>query len=941
MTKDSLSFILARRGVRHPGNANRKALETLIAENGGPITPREAMEFEDFKANLIDGGRFKRYKTVAKMCNAIEIFSKRTILYHPTSGDKHGKLLTYCKMYDIPYEIPEIEFTEEQRRVIAHRGLLAVNAGPGTGKTTVANEKAYQLRNEGVLIFSYTNAAIDENYQRLKIYPIDKELGRKNVQSPVNVTTVDSLATAIIGVAGDFDKTCRMALEQIRSGKVAPFLRKYRHIIVDEAQDIDETRGALIMELSRALNCDSVTVFGDPRQRLNSNKGKWYIDLCKNALGLTFSHRFQTQGLLDLCNSLSITRPDIHHELAVNNAPEEKNDEPNRPIKAMSIQELVDFITERVDSKVCSYSDFAVMGPSMDRENISSTYMKQLMAIFKEHGIRCYKTSDKSRNYMPDAVLFSTIHSIKGKEFDYVIATGMSDYNNRYKHIPREDMDSLIFVAHTRAKKRMFYLQESGLIPPRGVLEEYIEGTIEEGRVYPERQICSLRIKSASVSQAWSRFANTNGIILTTMPSISMEKLIPRAPDGWSDELWRQLIRMTVGMCATGVYPEAVKRYLNKDVEYMNENRYKRLLYQGKIVDGRFVDSGQYIAREDLVNIPRDSERNAAKLAISKPIKSLSNEDIVSILRIYDYMLSDTMLSRYDTAADFDFDILPACEAVAEELTDAYGQIETEVKVENRGYLGFAELLSDSTVIDLATETTFRPLFFKHLLGDDRDAIVINVHTGEILTVDANQSQERWDYFLRAFFTIYVHNDLVTQRLNRMNMVPQALPDHIYLADTEFAPVSDIFDLAMVNYNDPFRTFCQPIKCSDIDFACRWSGKPARAFTTSKTIEESRALFNATRFTDVPKILYYVCPTDHTWYPECETLNLGPIARVESEKTGSFIRKGQPPPLEEFYDVHSGHLLEFQSHLKAHEALSDALMLWELVAMGVLKIGQE
>lgn len=944
LNKDDYSFILALKGVYHITSAKKSDLQKLVIDNGG-ITATEDLMLEEFNRDILPPGPFSSYKTVTDMRIAIETHAQQTIYYRPSGKNSHGKLLTFCKMTGVPYEIPKIEFTEEQEKILNSTGIQAVNAGPGTGKTTVANEKAYRLREDGVLLFSYTNAAILENYKRLRVYPMDKDLGKKNVKKQINITTVDSLATAIVGVHDNHDHTIMKAIEALENGYVPNTLRKYRHIIVDETQDIDEIRGKLIMLLYRMLNCKSITLFGDPRQQLDSNKGKWYINLCKNAINLSFSHRFENKRTLNLCNALSSTRPEIHHDLVLYDDPECKDQEVY-PIKEITVEALLKFVQEKVQDGY-TYSDFAVVGPSVTKDNISSRSMKQLVAVFKENDIPCYMSTDSSDpgTFVCRGIQFTTIHSVKGKEFKFVIAVGISDYHNRYNMIARESMDSLIFVMHTRAKEQMFYLQDKDRILPRGVPEHMYEGTFDQSKEYKEWKIEMLPVKNTVNDHTWGRFADTNGVTIRNTKSVGLDNTIPKAPKNWSPVLWGTLVGMAIEICAVGEYPKSIKQYLDGKVMTLTEYQYKEKLRMGQIVDGRYVDSGQIVVRTDLVNIPREEEKTQARDAIQKPIEDLTNEDIVAILRIYDYIHSDNMLSRYDTSHDFKFNLIHLCSAVAEELVDAYGEMRSEVKIANDEYIGFADLVSNTHIIELKTgqyskEQGFQAALYEHIMNDDMITLVIDVCSGTTYTIESDLDQAQWEYFLKCYYTIFVHNFYVMQRLNKKDMIAQKLPDNYYIVDTEFDTNqnNEIFELAAVNYNDPFRTFCKTLNIPNTDFACAWSRYPKQLFDSSPRLNEAKQLFDKTRFTDTPKILYYTCAVDYTWYPKAERLDLGPIARRKAEKLGAFVSGYSAPKLGEFYDVCSDALLEFQPHLKAHTALSDALMLWELLMLNKLEL---
>ena len=85
-------------------------------------------------------------------------------------------------------------------------------------------------------------------------------------------------------------------------------------------------------------------------------------------------------------------------------------------------------------------------------------------------------------------------------------------------------------------------------------------------------------------------------------------------------------------------------------------------------------------------------------------------------------------------------------------------------------------------------------------------------------------------------------------------------------------------------------------------------------------------------------ICYYICAVDHIWIPrpngEIQLNNLGSAARTKGKEIGYF-NGSAPPKLGDFYGA-TVMPLEFQPHLSAHTALSDALMLYTLLQLGII-----
>jgi hypothetical protein len=163
--------------------------------------------------------------------------------------------------------------TDEQQIVV---GLPAdaeviVVAGPGTGKTyTLVRRVAELVRakrlaagNE-LLVLTFTNAVVDELRMRLSDH---------DDAAYVRPSTIDSFAGRIVarvtGEAprGGFDATIAQAAALIRDEPEAADIARFRHVIVDEVQDLVGVRLELVEEILEAGG-GGFTLFGDPAQAI-------------------------------------------------------------------------------------------------------------------------------------------------------------------------------------------------------------------------------------------------------------------------------------------------------------------------------------------------------------------------------------------------------------------------------------------------------------------------------------------------------------------------------------------------------------------------------------------------------------------------------------------------------------------------------------------------
>ena len=180
MTKDDLIFILSWRNIKVTTANTIVQMKLLMGDvNEAELTYlklyKNCENDVEFKEAVRAVGWFgKTYETVK---NYVGIYLKQNhkdppvysiIVSNKSQNTLILKILYYYKLKDIIIPPKKYEFNPEQLQVInARRGIVVVESGPGTGKTTTAVEKVQQLASSGVICVSYTNATVNEFIRKL------------------------------------------------------------------------------------------------------------------------------------------------------------------------------------------------------------------------------------------------------------------------------------------------------------------------------------------------------------------------------------------------------------------------------------------------------------------------------------------------------------------------------------------------------------------------------------------------------------------------------------------------------------------------------------------------------------------------------------------------------------------------------------------------------
>jgi DNA helicase-2/ATP-dependent DNA helicase PcrA len=150
---------------------------------------------------------------------------------------------------------------------------ILVQAGPGRGKTHVLVSRIAQLVDSGscspgeLLVLSFSRAARDELKRRIGLLP------ENSMAEAVMIRTLDSFASFVLQQAsgeteGTYDERVLRAIRDLEDDPDACGVTQYKHVLVDEAQDIIGSRADMLLTLFKQMPQAGFTIFADSAQAI-------------------------------------------------------------------------------------------------------------------------------------------------------------------------------------------------------------------------------------------------------------------------------------------------------------------------------------------------------------------------------------------------------------------------------------------------------------------------------------------------------------------------------------------------------------------------------------------------------------------------------------------------------------------------------------------------
>lgn len=229
-------------------------------------------------------------------------------------------------------------------------------------------------------------------------------------------------------------------------------ITKFKHILIDEFQDINDSQAELI----KLLNSPNIFCVGDPRQSIFGWRGSdiKYI--------LNFEKEYPDSEIIYLKKNY---RSNNHIVKFMNKSikqmklPElESNHEKEKEIKLYKFQK---------DEEEHEFISRKILTVNIPREEIfviarTNNQLKKLSKTFEKNGIKYILKTDetKDRDTSQNHVTLSTIHSIKGLEAEMVFVMGCNAMNfpNRASEHPIMEIVKMYEYNREEEERRLFYV---------------------------------------------------------------------------------------------------------------------------------------------------------------------------------------------------------------------------------------------------------------------------------------------------------------------------------------------------------------------------------------------------------------------------------------------------------------------------------------------------
>jgi DNA helicase-2/ATP-dependent DNA helicase PcrA len=332
---------------------------------------------------------------------------------------------------------------EQQAAVETTKEKVVIIASAACGKTRIITERVKHLLSNGadpkkIVVITFTNAAADEMRTRIGDAGEDCFIG--TIHSYANrLLTKKGVDTGRLIQEGKFDMFFELIEDNLHC------IEEVDHLILDEAQDSDESQFVFILDRIKPKN---FFIVGDPRQAIYGFRGARpdiLVDISKRSDVYTYrvKRNYRNGGeILAFAKEKLGTGGPWDDSIAM-------SDDCGKVYRMADTPRLVCKLIR--DTKDSEYRDWFILC----RTNAAvDNYVLELQAA----QIPCdtFKMAGKSAQELHDiiennSVKVLTIHTSKGLEAKNVIIIGS-------RHKPYDDEECrLNYVAATRAKKRLFW----------------------------------------------------------------------------------------------------------------------------------------------------------------------------------------------------------------------------------------------------------------------------------------------------------------------------------------------------------------------------------------------------------------------------------------------------------------------------------------------------
>ena len=335
-----------------------------------------------------------------------------------------------------------MQTTEEQNVIIFTnpKSNICINAAPGSGKTTtvimriVAMNTHFGIPLSEICLLTYNRFLANDMTEKLRHF---------------------GLSSTDMGWCGTIHAFCYRETRHISD--LMPWVKIYekqdecftnfKYIIFDEYQDVDEEIAKVVEILARNKY---LTIIGDERQQIYGYKGadaNRLYSLRDDYIKLSLSLSFRCNR--EICKFLSRLYPSY---------PEiRSNRDGNKPALLrskrgpMNNEKIIDKVAELVNRH--KEGSIAIISPTI-RSDASSSFLNDIHSnIMKRCKVVFDHNEEGNSNYK-----ISSVHGVKGREFDTVIMLNVVD-GEAFFDYPKHEALCKLFVGASRARKFLYIFE--------------------------------------------------------------------------------------------------------------------------------------------------------------------------------------------------------------------------------------------------------------------------------------------------------------------------------------------------------------------------------------------------------------------------------------------------------------------------------------------------
>tara|TARA_B110000967_G_scaffold184697_1_gene204350 strand:+ start:9032 stop:11170 length:2139 start_codon:yes stop_codon:yes gene_type:complete len=418
-----------------------------------------------------------------------------------------------------------VTLNKEQKKIIYHvkEGKnVIVDSVAGTGKTTVILSVAKNVKTKQILQITYNKSLKHE---------VREKIEKENINN-IQVHTYHSLAYKYYSRSGHKDIEINRIIQDDK--RLIKPIEEFDLLVIDEAQDMTYLYFQLIVKYVKDYGKPiQILILGDYMQGLYEFKGSdvRFLTLAKEIWvnsGILINNNFK------LCTMKTSYRITNQMSKFINNVMigsermlADKEDMHVNYIRntRYNIEKIVYYEISKLLTEGVKPNEIFVLGGSVKGENSNIRRLENMLVV---NNIPCHVPMLENENIdervTNGKVVFTTFHSVKGRERKYVFVVGFDNNYFRFygRTLNREICPNTLYVACTRGSKGLYLLeydnrpgdrpleflqlnhrdmkQEEDYIHFRGMHQTYFQKIDESEQLHQVRITATDLIKFVSIS---------------------------------------------------------------------------------------------------------------------------------------------------------------------------------------------------------------------------------------------------------------------------------------------------------------------------------------------------------------------------------------------------------------------------------------------------------